>query len=233
MHKSLLLLGLIGFCGTLTSSAFCIELEKTEPEKLVVGSFSAEQPKAELPKDWEEIRFPSVRIPTKYTLQTVDEKTVLRAESDSGASMLGRELEINLNRLPVVSWSWQVKKAPKACDLTQKRTDDAPARLLITFGRSLRSPTPAISYVWSTQADKGKIFPSPYNSKICTIALRGSEAPLNSWQHEKRNVAKDYQTCFGNSAPTAKGLALLTDMDNTSQSAHAFFGDITFFQENL
>ncbi len=51
------------------------------------------------------------------------------------------------------------------------------------------------------------------------------------WVTEERNVLADYRSLFGEGEknPAAKGIALLTDSDNTNTRAVGDYGEITIF----
>jgi hypothetical protein len=45
---------------------------------------------------------------------------------------------------------------------------------------------------------------------------------------EERNVLEDYRKAFGEDPPLINGVAIMTDTDNTGESAVAYYGDIWF-----
>jgi len=51
---------------------------------------------------------------------------------------------------------------------------------------------------------------------------------LGTWVIEERNVYEDYKKAFGQDPPLISGVAIMTDTDNTKESAKAYFGDIVF-----
>jgi hypothetical protein len=51
---------------------------------------------------------------------------------------------------------------------------------------------------------------------------------LQQWITEKRNVREDYKKAFGEEPTMISGLAIMTDTDNTGESAIAWYGDIVF-----
>ena len=55
---------------------------------------------------------------------------------------------------------------------------------------------------------------------------------LNQWVSEKRNVYEDYKKAFGQEPPMISGVAIMTDTDNTGESATAYYGDILFKKSN-
>ena len=49
---------------------------------------------------------------------------------------------------------------------------------------------------------------------------------LNEWQSYRRNVYEDYKQVFGEEPPRVSGIAIMTDTDNTGETATTFYGDI-------
>jgi len=46
--------------------------------------------------------------------------------------------------------------------------------------------------------------------------------------NEERNVYEDYKRAFREEPPKISGVAIMTDTDNTGESATAYYGDIIF-----
>jgi hypothetical protein len=62
------------------------------------------------------------------------------------------------------------------------------------------------------------------------IIVESGEEKLNQWVSEERNVTEDYQLAFEQDPPMISGVAIMTDTDNTGESATAYYGDILFKQ---
>jgi hypothetical protein len=60
------------------------------------------------------------------------------------------------------------------------------------------------------------------------IVVESGAADLNRWVTEERNVYEDYKAAFGDEPSLISGVAIMTDTDNTGESATAFYGDIVF-----
>jgi hypothetical protein len=60
------------------------------------------------------------------------------------------------------------------------------------------------------------------------IVVESGETRLNQWVIEERNVYEDYKRAFGEEPPMISGVAIMTDTDNTGESAIAYYGDIFF-----
>ena len=56
--------------------------------------------------------------------------------------------------------------------------------------------------------------------------VRRGEAGLGQWQDDRRNVAEDYRTVFGEAAPPLPALALSIDTNDTRSQVEAMFGRI-------
>ena len=89
-------------------------------------------------------------------------------------------------------------------------------------------PTAALVYVWGNQAKAGTLHASPYTGRARIFIVESGSTHLNQWRTVKRNIVDDYQKAFGSRPPVISGVALMTDTDNTGESATAWYGDIIF-----
>jgi hypothetical protein len=60
------------------------------------------------------------------------------------------------------------------------------------------------------------------------FVVESGAVKLNQWVNEERNIYEDYKKAFGAEPPMISGVAIMTDTDNTSESATAYYGDIFF-----
>ena len=194
--------------------------------------------------DWEVLQFGSGYELSVYTLETMDGRDVMRAESKASASGLVRRMSVDAKEYPIIEWSWKINGILSKGDARKRSGDDYPARIYITFDvdesasftdrmshRAARAvfgdvPYRAINYIWANQLPKGTHVPNPYTSTVCMIAVQSENGLKGTWQAEKRNVLEDYRMCFGSEPPLINGIAIMTDSDNTSESAVAWYGDI-------
>jgi hypothetical protein len=213
-----------------------------------VGKFSAEAEGNALPAYWKPFTFKKIKRHTTYTLVKDGDTVVIKAVAEASASGLTREIKINPKEYPTVQWRWKVKNILKKGDVYRKEGDDYPARLYITFeydpsklGLLERAkyeavrllygqypPLGAINYIWESKAPIGTIVPNPYTNQVMMIIVESGEANLNQWVSEERNVSDDYKKAFGEEPPMISGVAIMTDTDNTGESATAYYGDIIF-----
>ena len=171
---------------------------------------------------------------------------VVKAVSRGSASGLVRAVDIDPMRYPVLEWRWKVENILEKGDVTRKDGDDYPARLYVTFkydpskvgfferakyeairmARGEYPPMGAITYIWESKSPVGTIVPNPYTEQVKMIVLQSGEEKVGRWVNESRNLVEDYRMAFGGDPPRISGVALMTDTDNTRESAIAYFGDI-------
>ena len=89
-------------------------------------------------------------------------------------------------------------------------------------------PGGAITYIWESKTPKGSVVPNPYTDRVRMIVVESGASRLNQWIQEERNIYEDYKTAFKQEPPFISGVAIMTDSDNTGESATAFYGDIIF-----
>lgn len=217
-------------------------------DKIQVGQFSAATPGENLPDGWEPLLFKKIETHTRYKLVETDGTVAVKAESTSSASGLIRKIRIDPVEYPIIRWRWKVMNILQKGDVTKKEGDDYPARLYITFeydpsklsfldrtkykaARLLYGeypPTGALNYIWGSHASKGLITPNPFTDRAMMIVVESGKEKLNQWVEQKRNILEDYRKAFGSDPPAISGVAIMSDTDNTAESAVAYFGDIVF-----
>jgi hypothetical protein len=214
---------------------------------IAIGAFSQLQPGDAL-GDWQPLTFKKIERHTSYTLVKDDGVTVIKAQSQASASGLVRNQAIDLKQFPILQWRWKVANILQKADPTQKRGDDYPARVYITFAfdRSKLSagerfkyaaarlfygeypPLAAISYIWESKTPIGTVLPNAYTERLKMIVVQSGADKLNQWIDMRRNVYEDYKQAFGSEPPLVSGVAIMTDTDNTGESATAYYGDLVF-----
>ena len=53
---------------------------------------------------------------------------------------------------------------------------------------------------------------------------------MGQWRSYKRNVREDFRRAFGEEPWDVVAVGMMTDTDNTGQTAHSYYGDITFLR---
>jgi hypothetical protein len=223
-------------------------LQADTGHSLYVGKFSAESPAEAPPSGWELFTFQKIEKLTRYTLVKDDGVVAVKAESSDSASGLIRKIRIDPEEYPILTWRWKVADTNKKSDITQKKGDDCPARLYITFEYDpsrlsvlekakhsaaklfygAHSPYEAIAYIWDSKSPAGTVVSNPYTARVMMIVVESGNARLNTWVQEERNILEDYRKAFEGKPPMISGVAIMTDTDNTKESAVSYYGDIVF-----
>jgi hypothetical protein len=234
--------------GLLASTPIVRTLELEDADVVEVARFSRLHAGAPLPADWLGWGLNSGKRRTDYRLVNGDAAgTVLQADAEQGGTGLYRRIRVDPGRQPVLEWSWRVEQLVPGADLRMGSREDAAARLVVSFHGSAQKldfedraklrlaklfageplPFAMLIYVWSNQIPVEAALPSPQIERIRMIVVESGGARLGQWRHYRRNVVEDYRRAFGEDPGDIVAVGVLTDADNTSQSARALYGDIT------
>jgi hypothetical protein len=151
---------------------------------------------------------------------------VLRAESHGAASGLILEKEIDLKEFPVLSWRWKVGNILEKGDAHKKEGDDYAARVYVIFPHWFFPKTRGINYIWANKLPRGEFVPNPFTSNAVMVAVESGKEKVGEWVAARRDVYADYRAIFGEKPPLAGAIAIMSDTDNTGESAVAWYDDI-------
>lgn len=194
----------------------------SSPDELTVGDFSNFSLES-----WEEKSFSGQ---TSYSLVSLRDTAVLKAESHDSASGLFRKIKVDLNKYPYLNWRWRIEQRLTTSNERVKSGDDYAARIYVIIdGGLLPWRTKAVNYVWANRAEKHDIWPSAFAGKnSMMVALRNNQDPTATWFDEKRNVLEDSKEMLGKDITAIDGIAIMTDTDNNQDETIAYYGDIFF-----
>ena len=169
---------------------------------------------------------------TLYTLGSNENGNFLKAVADNGASGLGKEIKINLNKTPFLNITWKIEKDLSGIKEDTKKGHDFAARVFAIkkTGATLLSNR-AINYVFSSNNDVGLNWPSPYTKKSIDKVLSSTKESLNQWVTVKVNVKEDFKKFHNLDVNELNGLAIMSDTDNSKKKSIAYYQNI-FFSEN-
>ena len=166
---------------------------------------------------------------TIYTTGSNDNGNFLKAVADNAASGLGKEVKIDLNKTPFINITWKVEQDVKNIKEDTKKGHDFAARV---FAVKKTGATPlsnrAINYVFSSNNEIGKSWPSPYTKKSIDNVLASTKKNLNEWVTVKANVKEDFKKFHNLEIDELDGLAIMTDTDNSKLKAISYYQNIYF-----
>lgn len=224
----------VAVCGSDNADMLLERFSKMEPGGVVTG--------------WTPMTFDKIESRTRYTLVDDGGRTVLRADSQASASGLVRKVDADPKAYPLLAWEWKVNRVIAKGDVTRKSGDDYAARIYVTFAEDPEDlsffqrtrlaavrmvygktpPSAALAYVWGNRSPVGTIHPNPYTDRVQMIVVESGSVHLNRWRMHRRNIIDDFRRAFGKNPPRLSGVAVMTDTDNTGESATAWYGDIVF-----
>ena len=167
---------------------------------------------------------------TDYSLALVDGNQVLVADSHQSASAFYKKIKVDLEKTPILNWSWRKEQSIDPGNELDKNGDDFVARIyVVKSGGLFFWNTVALNYVWSYQHKRNATWDNPFaGSKGKMLAQRDASDPQATWFKEQRNVVMDFKALLGKDIRQIDGVAIMTDSDNSGLSARALYGDIYF-----
>ena len=238
------------FWSVLAFSA-AIAIAETTPDRIAVptvSKFSAGRAGDQLPPGWRAWTVGKFKKATEYELVKEDGGTVVKASANASASGLSHDVHVDLKQFPMLKWRWKVPGLISGADNTQRRTEDSPVRLQVTFqGDTSNSsykdrlfaleikiltgydlPYATLMYIWENRAPAGTVIANQNTTRIKMIVAESGGERLGQWREEVRNIYEDYKRAFGEEPPITRTVGIMTDTDNTGGKIQAFYGDIAF-----
>ena len=154
----------------------------------------------------------------------------IRLRSDATSFLLYRDVVVDVERAPMLSWSWKAVRLPSRGDVRHGPTDDQAAQLYVVFPRwpAATLNSDVVGYVWDTTAPVGSVVTSAKAPNVKIIVVESGTAQVGSWVHYQRNVHDDYVTLFKTRPPRVGMVAFMTDANDTSSAAEAWMGEVQF-----
>jgi Protein of unknown function (DUF3047) len=165
---------------------------------------------------------------TSYQVAVCESGHCLNARSRNAASGLVYPLELQPQAYPILHWRWKVADTIPGGDARGKATDDYAARIYVIFPHWFFPLTRTINYIWANQLPQEVSIVSSYTSNSIMLAVRSGREHRGEWLEERRDVLADYRNLFGAEPGTIGAIAIMTDTDNTGQTAEAWYDDISF-----
>jgi hypothetical protein len=193
-------------------------LVSADADRISFGSFA----KSGL-EGWETKTF---KGETDYRIVEDDGQKVLQAKSQAAASGLVFETEYEPTVYPVLSWRWKIDHILTKGDSRTRSGDDYAARIYVVFPHWFFPMTRTINYIWANRLPKGSSQLSPFTSNAMMIAVESGDEKAGQWISVRRNIIEDYRRAFGEDPPNVGVIAIMTDTDQTGESAIAWYSDI-------
>tara|TARA_B110000444_G_C18818558_1_gene586483 strand:- start:1217 stop:1828 length:612 start_codon:yes stop_codon:yes gene_type:complete len=195
-----------------------------------------------LVSDWSSNGFLDWRIQefkgmTRYTLTDHSGYKVVQVKSENSASVLYKNIEININKTPIINWSWMASffnetGLEKTESERTKLGDDFVLRIYVVASAG---PLPwqknSIVYVMARGEAVGNYWSNPFTNRAIIYVADNYNLLVGSWVTHKINIKTDFKRFFNQDVDTIEGVALMTDTDNSEAEALAYYGDIYFSKD--
>lgn len=221
------------------------KLLHSAPPEPVLAPFS-QGPKAIGPGRWEPWGRHPVKPATQYDIIREDTRSVLQARASSSVSGLKHRVNRPAEEFGLIRWRWRIDSILKGADVGDRHAEDAPARLLLAFdgdrGRlSMRDlmvaeqfqlftgqamPYATLMYVWDTTRTEGQVVHNPHSDRIRKVVVQSGGSQAGRWMSYQRDFQSDFVKAFGEAPGRLTGVGVMTDSDNTRQSARCLYGDV-------
>lgn len=219
---------------------------ETAPQTFVIDRFSAETEANGIPKGWEELIFKKIPNHTQYTVRQEGNDYHLKAVSRNSSSGILKKVDLDPKEYPILKWRWKVENILQKADAKRKDRDDYPARIYVAFKYDpnrasvwekakygtvkklygQHPPKGALNYIWDNQLPVGTALDNAYTDRAKMIVVESGNEKAGRWVSEERNIYEDYKRLFGSEPPEVSFVAVMTDTDNTGESATAYFDDL-------
>jgi hypothetical protein len=185
-------------------------------------------PASGVPVGWEVTEFAG--SDASVELVRSDGHLALRLRSRQSSFAVHRDVVLDLQQYPILSWSWKVVQLPAGGDVREPASNDQAAQVYVVFPRwpSPRTTSDVIGYVWDARAPAGTTLVYPEAPNVRVVVVESGPERLEQWLQQRRNVAEDYRALFGREPPRAGKVALMIDTNDTRSEAEAMFGELTF-----
>ncbi len=199
---------------------------------------------------WQSLTFPSIARHTDYRLIMQQDKQVVHAKTNNSASALVAKYNQPINATHELHWRWKVSNIFERGDARLKSGDDYPARIYVAFAFEPENaslierikyqaanamteqdlPGSVLNYIWANKLPVNEIITNPHSAETKMIVVQSGQQLINQWISNKRNISADYRAAFGRQAPSIIAIGIMSDSDNTGESAEAWYGDVVIKQ---
>jgi hypothetical protein len=200
--------------------------------------------------NWKEMHFKNINNHTKYDIENERSNSYLRAESHESASGIVLKKEFNVFEYPKIRWRWKISNVFNKGNAREKSGDDYPLRVYIifkydpataSFGKKMRygivntlygeyPPDSSLNYIWANRPHTERIITNTYAAEAMMVILQEGGTHAGKWIEQEVNIVDDYHQAFRKDPPLTASIAIMSDSDNTGESAVAYIDFIEIFR---
>jgi len=186
-----------------------------------------------VPRGWRPYETPGGHAAYDFTVIEDAGRRALHLRSHEDHSTIARRVSVDLAATPILEWSWKLVQLPERADLRRWETSDAAPHVFVVWRRRpelIRSRL--IGYVWDPALPVGTVQKSQKTGTVTFIVVRSTTERLGQWLTERRNVAADFRSVYGEDAESPSAIALSIDTNDTRSKSEGSIGEIVFRSNN-
>lgn len=200
--------------------------------------------------NWKELYFKKIKKHTKYEIENESGNSYLKAESNASASGIILKKEFNVFEYPKIRWRWKISNVFNNGNAREKSGDDYPLRVYIifkydpdtaSFAKKIRyglvnklygeyPPDSSLNYIWANRSHTDRIITNTYAAEAKMVILQEGGAQAGKWIEQEVNIVDDYHKAFREDPPITASIAIMSDSDNTGESAIAHIDFIEIYR---
>jgi len=176
-----------------------------------------------LPNGWLHQTFFRI-TPADYSMTEEGGTRILRCTTNNSASILVRDTQISVAKLPMLSWRWKVTHPIESdIDEATEDGDDHPVRLYLQFSNEDGDMRGA-EIIWSNK----KYVPGDYKiiDSFYHYVANGLNRNTQQWHDQIVDLRQLYSDIGGTGTATLEALGFFCDSDNTGTRSDGSFSDV-------
>ena len=211
------------------------------------GPRGAESPEPAGPyAAWQHWTLPGKTATAYRSVRYGGTRDAMEVQARSSASLLRRSLNLELQDIGDIRFSWKVPALMPNADMARRETEDAVVRIVLTFDgdrarlsardRALSElaqlmtgeplPYATLMYVWCPTREAGSVILNPRTDRIRKLVVESGSARLNQWLDYERDIRADFLQVFGEAPGRLLHVAIMSDGDNTGSEFRAWYGPV-------
>jgi Protein of unknown function (DUF3047) len=182
----------------------------------------------EFPPDWKARKDAGKKV---YSVQEEGGKRFLHADAKDVGIQAGKQFESwDLEKYPILTWSWRPVQFPTGADERRSKTNDSVLAVYAVFPHSPVT-VKSVKYIWSEVVPKDTHL-SLSKGLTQVRVLETGTARKGEWRDARANVRDDYKKFFNaTETPKPAGIAVLSDSDDTKTTAQGDYANFRACRE--
>ncbi len=201
-------------------------------------------------EDWKPLHFKKIEEHTEYSIVKEGNESYLKAESRASASGIIFKVRFSVLEYPKVKWRWKVSNVFEKGNAKEKSGDDYPLRIYIifkydpenaSFGQKAKygfaksfygeyPPHSTLNYIWANRQHDERVLTNTYAEEARMIIMQSGAENAGKWMEQEVNILEDYHKAFGEDPPDTASVAVMSDSDNTGESAISYIDYIEVYR---